>query len=210
MARVLSRLLLLGTLSYAACAGQRARPPEPVPPPRGTPPPRLDPHPPAARAPGPTETAQQQFPVLEGAARREERARRAEEAQRRLELVEPPARESCAEVPPEQQRRCPYPAVAVEMLEEIPGGVRLHFRRSSVQAAAIRAVVRCQTALARERPIEPLACPFLVGRTDQAILERQGGRVVAELTVAVEEDVRELRDRAAGAFPRAARPTGGR
>ncbi len=197
MVLLLRRAIVLAATCVACASSRSGNPPEPVPPPRGALPPRLDPAP----GPGPEEPPERRFPVLEARARREAARRDADARQQGVELVEVPGQDPCAQLSAHERVSCPLSSTSVTEVEEIPGGVRLHFRPGSVKADHLIQVFACQDALARVGGGAPI-CPFVDRDTRHQVRDRRG-RVMADLIPASGASLRTLRERVRVAFPKA-------
>jgi hypothetical protein len=112
----------------------------------------------------------------------------------------------CRTVGAEARTTCPYQLGQVAALEEIPRGVRVRYRKGSVDAETLRAAFDCQEGLARVSPSSPPLCPpLLEGGAVRTIGEGRGGTTFVDVTVSGRGDVATLREQVRTAFPDAPR-----
>jgi hypothetical protein len=154
----------------------------PVPPPRGEPAPNQGhiPPPPPEQL---NDSFQQRTPILEGQARKEAARRNAPPPPARVDVVPGKAVravDACNAVKTEDKMECPVGGGAVQSVADIPGGVRILFKRGAITPAKLEQVLACQRSLTIVRPQVPPPCPFL-GATKLNVTSRHG-QAILELT----------------------------
>jgi hypothetical protein len=106
--------------------------------------------------------------------RRRPQERERATARRRLALLQARSVGDCSDHTAQERLTCPLlTQVELVAVADIPGGVRLRYRPSSISFERMQRMLGCQAAMARLEPEAPPLCRFFDARTSKRLRQEK-------------------------------------